>query len=501
MTKPSIGEKNRSRLLEDLSRFAFGAAAESRVNASDKELFYEHLPIAEHRRVLDDETLLVLGGRGAGKSQLFNVLRRLTDPTSLLTHDKKGEGTTALYRTGYAQSDTQFPSADVFQQINNTLEVTQLRHLWLGLLCGVLLKEEKTQDVISANLESSTSNLLKTELAMPSRWLPVVEKELESISSALDRADEHLRELDQSIVITYDDLDVLAAKIVDIYPLVGALLAFWLRSSRRWRRLRCKIFLRTDIFESDALNFSDSSKLKPLSVTLSWSEQNLYRLVLKRLVNGKQGTNWLEFLESSVPASNLKPTNQWGLIPTTTETHHRAFMENLIGRWMGTDKRKGDTYRWFLNHLQDSLGDIAPRSFLQIFEFSAQGQLQVGLPSGKHLLIPEQINGALGEVSKGRIAELQEEYTWIRTLEKNLVGMTVPIERNKLKTEIMSASDWKAFPKHLAEQQKRGDYLIDYLVSLGILRVTADNRIHVPDIYLFGFGMKRKGGIRRPRIT
>ena len=495
----TIPESTRLKLLEDLSRFAFGAAAESRVNASDTELFHEHLPIAEHRRVLDDETLLVLGGRGAGKSQLFNVLRRLNDPTALLPSDKKTVGNASLYRTGYAQSETQFPSANVFEQINGTADVTQLRHLWLGLLCGILLKEEKTQAVVSANLSSSTAQILKMDLGRPSRWLPLVESELESISSALDRVDEHLRELDQSVVITYDDLDVLAARIVDIYPLVGALLSFWLRSSRRWRRLRCKIFLRTDIFQSDALSFPDSSKLRPLSVTLGWSEQNLYRLVLKRLVNGKLGSKWQEFLQPGVPANQFRKSEYWGLIPQTTEIQHRAFMENLVGKWMGTDKRKGDTYRWFLNHLQDSLGDIAPRSFLQIFEFSAQRQLQVGLPSAKHLLIPEQI--ALGAVSSGRIAELQEEYPWIKTLVKNLGGKTVPIERTKLKTEILSTSDWKALPKHLSEQPKRGDYLIDYLVSLGILRVTTDNRIHVPDIYLFGFGMKRKGGIRRPRIS
>ena len=47
----TIPESTRLKLLEDLSRFAFGAAAESRVNASDTELFHEHLPIAEHRRV------------------------------------------------------------------------------------------------------------------------------------------------------------------------------------------------------------------------------------------------------------------------------------------------------------------------------------------------------------------------------------------------------------------------------------------------------------------
>jgi hypothetical protein len=41
--------------------------------------------------------------------------------------------------------------------------------------------------------------------------------------------------------------------------------------------------------------------------------------------------------------------------------------------------------------------------------------------------------------------------------------------------------------------------LVDKLVELGIVRHTRDGRIHVPDIYLFGFGLKRRGGVRRPR--
>ena len=28
---------------------------------------------------------------------------------------------------------------------------------------------------------------------------------------------------------------------------------------------------------------------------------------------------------------------------------------------------------------------------------------------------------------------------------------------------------------------------------------TPDNRVNVPEIYLYGFGLKRKGGIRRPK--
>jgi len=39
--------------------------------------------------------------------------------------------------------------------------------------------------------------------------------------------------------------------------------------------------------------------------------------------------------------------------------------------------------------------------------------------------------------------------------------------------------------------------LIDYLVELGVFRERANDRIDVPDIYLFGLELRRKGGVRR----
>ena len=44
-----------------------------------------------------------------------------------------------------------------------------------------------------------------------------------------------------------------------------------------------------------------------------------------------------------------------------------------------------------------------------------------------------------------------------------------------------------------------GDAVFDELVRLGVLKVRPDGRVDVPDIYRFGYGIKRKGGVARPR--
>jgi hypothetical protein len=40
---------------------------------------------------------------------------------------------------------------------------------------------------------------------------------------------------------------------------------------------------------------------------------------------------------------------------------------------------------------------------------------------------------------------------------------------------------------------------LQYLLALGVLENRSDGRINVPEIYLYGFGIKRKGGVKHPQ--
>jgi hypothetical protein len=494
MPRKKTNTDHRDVLLEDLSRFAGGGAAEIGQEDSSS-LFRSHLPIAEHRRVLDRDTLLVLGGRGVGKTQLFRVLNALKKPGDLLDHDARGSNTPGAELTmhqGFTISGTDFPRPEVLEKALSGGLLGTPENLWLGLLVGTLLGHERAKSTIESHLGGPLTQLFSENLAFPSTWLPRVTTELEKLYGAVDLADRKLVEANCAFTITYDDLDLLVAKLADAYPLIRGLLAFWLRGVRRWKALRCKVFLRTDIFGAEEFAFPDSSKLRPLSVTLRWSADNLYRLVLKRLLNGGHRQEWERFIK--ITKTKLKEKEPWGVLPTTIESDHRGFMELLIGKYMGADKRRGDTYQWFLNHLQDSRGDIAPRSFLKLFEIAAKRQ-EMPPSSSEKLLTPEQVAVALSDVSKDRIKELEEEYRWIDALIQDVQGAIVPMERTDFRKRLKSI-DAKLLPEHA---RRNKDTQIEYLIGLGILRQTGDGRIHVPDVYLFGFGLKRKGGIRRPQ--
>jgi hypothetical protein len=495
----TTSDDNRVALLEDLKSLTKGGADEFEPH----ELRRTHLPIPEHRHVLDRETLLILGGRGTGKTRLFNVLRQMDNPTQLLTPSAgaDGSGQGEQYTPGFGGPGRLFPHKTVLTSLISAGELLDPERFWAGMLAGVLLQHEPTKSAVSAVLEPELQHALAQDLPTPKPWLSIIKDpdKCNCLYNALDRADKSLEDQRRTLFVTYDDLDRLVSETSSTYPLVKGLLAFWLDNVRRWSAIRCKIFLRTDIFAAEEIAFTDSSKLRPLSVTLRWNPANLYRLVLKRVLNGNLRREWLQFVGRSIPKSKLSVIEPWGIVPTTGESDHRAFMERLVGQYMGADKRRGDTYQWFLNHLQDSRGDIAPRSFLKLFEIAAERQIDAGLLDSAKLIAPELVNEALKVVSKDRIGELKEEYKWIESIGSNLKGQLVPMKRADFSRSCLRDIEWNKFPEHLHNQKDR---LVDYLLSLGILRETSDKRdkrIHVPDIYLFGFDLKRKGGIRRPK--
>ncbi|HPD32240.1 MAG TPA: hypothetical protein PLL20_19775 [Phycisphaerae bacterium] len=498
MSAKTVDDNLKWHLLEDLSTFARSGVDEV---SGGEDFFKTHLPIPEHRRVLDRDTLLVLGGRGTGKTRLFRALTQVQDPSDLLPGQSgSSQVRSDKYVKAFTLDGTTFPRPEVLQKdfvARGQDDDQRLQSFWLGLLAGALATEPLTQAAIKESLPPAVYQVLCDSLPDPNRWMDLVNQDIGGISSSLDRANDLLRAQSRNVVLVYDDLDRLVSQVSGVYPLVRQLLTFWLNNFRRWSSIRCKVFLRTDIFEADEVAFTDSSKYRPLSVTLQWTADNLYRLVLKRLVNGAKQEDWLVFVRGKLSRrEDFRKSERWGLIPMTSESQHRSFMELLVGKWMGSDKRRGDTYRWFLNHLQDSLGNIAPRSFLKLFEFSASRQLRKDLPGAGHLLAPEEISGALTEVSKDRLQELREEYDWIDDIGASLKGKTVPMERGEFR-RCLGKVPWQKLPDFLGEDKDR---LVQYLISLGILRETEDKRIHVPDIYLFGLELRRKGGIRRPRV-
>lgn len=70
----------------------------------------------------------------------------------------------------------------------------------------------------------------------------------------------------------------------------------------------------------------------------------------------------------------------------------------------------------------------------------------------------------------------------------------VPIERREI--EHLLAVDWDSTSEKPPETS--GHSLLQLLMELGIFYLRSDSRVDARDLYLKGFGLKRKGGVRRP---
>ena len=276
--------------------------------------------------------------------------------------------------------------------------------------------------------------------------------------------------------------------------LIQALLQFWLGQWRRWQRLRPKIFLRRDLFAPEFLNFPDASKLTGHQFDMTWTPVQLYQLVFKLWAN--QGEVCLSFLQNAGLRFEKNQHLGWIYVtPWPQEDDLRKVVEHMMGQFMGAGPTKGRTFEWPPNHLQDANREIVPRSMLNLFALAARYEQE--RPGSTDLLLsPTSFAAAIKQVSELRIKELvEEEYPWLTALRVPLDGQQVPMQRQQL-LEILQSIDWEAMEHRPPSSDP--DKLLEHLLELGILRRTQDQRLHVPDIYLYGFNLKRKGGIRRP---
>jgi len=91
----------------------------------------------------------------------------------------------------------------------------------------------------------------------------------------------------------------------------------------------------------------------------------------------------------------------------------------------------------------------------------------------------------------------EEEYQWMQNLITRLNKKTMLMGLEEFLSYLVSENWPEEERKNLPG--KTNMEILDVLLTLGVVMKTTDGRINVPEIYLHGFGLKRKGGIKRPK--
>jgi len=459
-----------------------------------------YLPLSEHARVLEPGVHLIVGDRGAGKSELFRAAAIAEARRAIVSLTAPGRVpplNAVSFVVGYSAEGTWYPAVMQLQGAASGRSPRYLHALWLGLLVRCLAGQEL---LTRAHSGVDLGFWQSREAASPANVTVEVERNLDTIIAEIDTVDEGLARQDRWLCVSYDDLDRIGAGDWQaLGVIVQGLVQFWSTHVRRWRRIVPKIFLRRDLYDRHALVGADVSKLAARRAELHWTTRDLYAMLLKRIVNGS--TDLRAYLAGRLPAG--VDDRHLGWWPTSNvESDYEPAVERLCGLYMGAGPTKGKAFTWIPSHLEDGHGRVVPRSIVRLFGKAADIELRSARPRDGRLLQHTSLRNALDAVSESRIEELVEEFPWIRRVAAHLSTQTpklqVPIDLFRFRN-VLSAIRWEDTGAEDRAPETTGAGMLGLLEELGVVFRRHDGRADVRDLYMRGFGLKRKGGVsRRP---
>lgn len=478
----------------DVARRALAALPDGTSHGDKSRPEHVYLP-PSHVRALAPDSMLVTGMRGAGKTfwwgalQDENVLRlvgRQAGPSRL------SEETEVLTGFGVKPALDDYPGKDVLARLMH--EGVAPRLIWRTVQAWRLAEKAEGHP-----LRTRTS--WKDRTTFVNRDPEAIERLFQERDAALDRKGVHL-------LILFDALDRCADEWKDTYRAIRGLLQTAL-DMRSYRRLRVKVFLRSDqVAESEIADFPDASKVLSSAVELNWPRRELYGLLWHYLANGEQGRDFRHFFGGGGwPGASIGGRDVFA-VPRemiANDHHQREKFHALAGKWMGRGPKRGFPYTWIPNHLGDTEGRVSPRSFLAALRTAADD-------TGSHnpecvtALHYDGIKSGVQEASKIRVREIREDYPWMDRVLRPLEGLVVPCRFDEIAerwrgvldqlTTAVKKDDVKLPPAHIDDGP---DGVRQDLETLGVFLRLRDGRVNVPDVFRVGYGLGRRGGVKPVR--
>lgn len=481
-------------LLDLLSQMGSAGRAEGESAERFPRTFW---PVAEHLRACDPDVVLVVGPRGAGKTEIFRavieqgILDKVAPRVASIRLPPLGR---SRWLSGYSSRGIGFPSEPQLRAFlaGQTRSDELVLDLWLAYLVRTL------GDELSDEQRQTLAPLMSPPGGDVAQILAAYRQNVTPALLALDAIDARLAQENRFVFVGYDELDTLARNDPEATRfIVRGLVALWAGHSRRWQRLRGKIFLRTDLYEqARTAGGADFAKLAANRVEITWSDLNLLGMLVRRLVNS--GDALRDYCKAKIEIEAAG--EPLGIFPTIRKADDaRPLIERMAGVYMGAGIKKGLTFRWLLDHIRDGRGQALPRPLVRLIEAAADIQKQRSThPRWPRILEPQALRRALDKVSEEHVGSALDEWPWLTGLKHRLKSMReVPWERREIDRHLD-----RGFGESWGDAEVRppadcGRDLCDYLVEVGVFRARADGRIDAPDLFLAGLGLKRKGGVRR----
>ena len=449
-----------------------------------------------HRKALNPNVMLVTGMRGSGKTFWWSALQ---DPPirALLAQLDPRLAPIAEAEVwagfGVTEAPDRYPGRDELRVM--VADGVAPRLIWRTVHARHLADSSHPLKALDSWLERAK----------------YVDAHAEDIARLFRDRDDELEGRGIYSLVLFDGLDRSADEWPEMFQLIRGLLQHAL-DMRSYRRLRVKVFLRSDQADEEKVaNFADASKILSSAVQLTWPRRDLYGMLWQSIGNGHYG----EVLRPRL-AKGEWPTEDIGgqevifRVPPSLavdENVQRKRFHAITGPWMGKDPRRGFPYTWIPNHLGDAEGTLSPRSFIAALRAAAEDTAE-RYPNHDHALHYESVKRGVQAASKIRVQELREDYPWVNRLLSPLSGIVVPCEFKEIE------SIWKddGILDNLADEIRQDEVRLpprnidreevgvrEDLESMGVFRRLHDGRVDIPDVFRVGYGLGRKGGVKPVR--
>jgi hypothetical protein len=380
--------------MSTLKEIDFGVGA----SQQEKQLANYFYRSGSFEQASSDKTYLVLGGKGAGKSAIFRMLEELqreipifSDPNVFLKDEPRLRDLWAtLQAHGITSKATlwRFYVASLIVEVcigHPKMQPDLEKEYQRFLVRWGLVREIPTPWQAMKNLKVSVGfgGYLKTEVP-PSSRLNTNEIEYVIIS-----ADKWLDSIGADFWICLDSLDEVSSNgpsqdeteelLSSLMRTVGELI--------RLKRIRFKLFFRTDIYQ--ALTYVNKDHFSGLKLELQWSREDLAIMLGHRV-------------------QVLHPENKEALDYPTT----RRWIDEVFG-W--PTEGLLTSFDGLYETMRDGNGDVLPRDMIN-FCIAAQ-KIQLGLdiqgiekPSGTKLISPKAIRDAFLQTAASKLNDFLQVF-------------------------------------------------------------------------------------------
>lgn len=437
-------------------------------------------------KFLSNRTWLIRGAKGTGKSILFRLfVEKPNQAKELANVEVDLTNCQFIAAHGETRLENSILSSENLASYEKSVGEDKWAIFWLNYaLLQMCVNYPELSSIPSLGDEivrlSTESHLTQVSIIM---WLVQRTQLPQAIPQASDELrsiDRWLNENNKSVWLLYDELDAGFGFGTDSYArrrrAIEALLAWWLESGASLKRIIPKIFLREDIWNQ--LNFVNKGHYTGKSLRLSWDEADLWRLVLRQVLQSSSNFSRTLERELGVTVDRLE-TLELGQL--------RRCLYPLWGERMGRGK-KAFTYNWIRTRIADSNENCFPRSLILLLEASVRNEKGFSTEYSPDIVLrPKSLIDAFPYVSEQRVDEVRNEYPELETPLDRLRGERSPIDENRL-AEIWNVHD-----------EVELFTLIKEMVEAGILKERSRPKDPPPriyataELYLYGLEMIRKG--------